>query len=102
MDDAELRGAALEAPALGLYARDVLLDAADGDGQQSGSARVDLQNDQCRDATHVFLRLSALGYGFAEHDLRSAVPVGAGKAQHFGWEREARLQPRSRHVGNED
>src|SRR6185437_9049570 len=93
MDDALLRGAAPETAAFRLYARDVLLFAADGNGQQQGSLGVDLQDDQRRDAADVCVGLSALGYGPALDDLRSAVSLGNGEAQHPRRQRETRLQP---------
>src|ERR1700760_4115843 len=95
MDDALVGSAALEAPAVGLYARDVLFDAADGDGAQPRGARAHVQDDQRRDATHVRVRLSALGYGPAVDDLRSAVPQRAGEAQYPRRQRQALLQPRA-------
>src|SRR3984957_3788353 len=57
MDDAQLRGAATQTPAERLYARDVLLDPADGNGRQSRGARAHLQDDQRRNATLLLLRL---------------------------------------------
>ena len=50
---------------------------ADGDGEQPRGARAHLQDDQRRDAAHVCVRLSALGYGSALDDLRSAVPLAS-------------------------
>src|SRR5690348_14747094 len=101
MDDALIRGAALEAPAQRLYARDVLLDAAHGDDQQPRGAGADLQDDQCGDAADVCVRLSALGYGPALDDLRSAVPLRDRQAQHPRRQRQARLQPRAGDLGGE-
>ena len=63
-----------QAQAQRIYARDVLHVAADGDGGQSRGAGADVQDDQCRNAASVFIGLSALGHGSAQHDLRSAVP----------------------------
>src|SRR5690348_14166586 len=102
MDDALIGSADAEAPAERLHARDVFLDPADGDGRQSRSTRADLQDDQCRDAAHVFLGLSALGYRSALDDLRPALLVRAGQAQHPWRQREARLQSRAGAVGSED
>src|SRR5690348_3860316 len=95
MDDAELRGAAPQKAAFRLYARDVLLLAANGDGRQSRSAGIDLQDDQRRNAALLLLRLSALGYGFACDDLRSAVPLGGGKAQYSRRQCAEALQARA-------
>src|SRR6185312_6594174 len=102
MDDALVGSAAAEAPALGLHARDVLLDPADGDGPQPRGARAHLQDDQRRDAVDVRLGLSALGHGSALDHLRPAVPLGAGEAQHPRPQRQARLQPRAGDVRGED
>ena len=66
--------AAAQAEAERLHARHVLHLAADGDGRQPQGARADLRDDQCGDAVALFVRLSALGHGPAEHDLRPAVP----------------------------
>ena len=74
-----------------LYARHVLLVAADGD---PGLRRdgVHLPHDECRDAAPVLLRLSALGLRPAVDDLRSAVPVGEGQAQYPRRHRGAAVQ----------
>src|SRR6185437_7607672 len=102
MDDALVGGAAVEAPPQRLHARDVLLDAADGDGQQPRSLGAHLQDDQRGDPTPLFVRLSALGYGSAVDDLRSAVPLGAGQAQYPRRQRQAALQSRADPVRDQD
>ena len=51
------------------------------DGEPRG-ARAQLQDAEGRDAAPLFVGLSALGHGPAEHDLRPAVPQRAGEAQH--------------------
>ena len=71
----------LEEEAVGLHARHVLLVAADGDPGHGG-AGVHLPHDQCGDAAPLLLGLSALGLRPAVDDLRPAVPVGEGQAQH--------------------
>ncbi len=48
----------------------------------------------CRDPAHLRLRLSALGHGPAEHDLRSAVLEPAGEAQHPRRKRAQAVQAR--------
>ena len=51
---------------------------------------------QRRDAAPLFVGLSALGHGSAEHDLRSAVPQRAGQAQHPRRQRAAACSISSR------
>ena len=82
---------AAEEEAVGLYARHVLLVAADGD---SGLRRdgVHVPHDECGDAIALRLRLSALGLRPAVDDLRPAVPVGEGQAQHPRRHRGAPVQ----------
>ena len=58
-------------------------------------ARSHLRDDQRRDAAAVLVRLSALGHGPAERDLRSAVPHRAGQAQHPRRQRAAAVQARA-------
>src|SRR6201986_1237801 len=95
MDDALVGGAALEAPSQRLHARDVLFDAADGDGPQPRGLGAYLQDDQRGDPAPLFVRLSALGYGPAVDDLRSAVPQQIGEAQYPRRQRQAALQSRA-------
>jgi uncharacterized protein len=80
-----------EEEAVGLHARHVLLLAADGDSGPPG-AGVHLPHDQRGDAAALLLGLSALGLRPAEHDLRPAVPVGEGQAQHPRRHRGAPVQ----------
>ena len=64
--EAHLRGAAAQAPAERVHARDVLHVAADGDGRPR-PARVDVRRDQRRDPAGVRVGLAALGLRPAEH-----------------------------------
>ena len=96
-----------ECPALKMKPSDYMRQmyftlAADGDGRQPHRARRDVQDDERRDAALLRVRLSALGHGSAEHDLRPAVPRRTGKAQHPRRERAQALQPRAGVVGVED
>src|SRR6185437_15146435 len=79
--DALLGSAGAEEEAERLYARHVLLDAADGNDRY-GRARADLPHAAGGDAALVFVRLSALGLRPAVDHLRPAVPQRAGQAQH--------------------
>src|ERR1700722_17127371 len=101
MDDALLRSADAEAQAVGIYARDVLFDAADGNGAEPRGARADFQNDQRRDPALLFVGLSALGYRFALDDLRLAVSFRGCEAQHPWRQRQTRLRSRAGDVGSE-
>ncbi len=94
----KLGSAVAQAQAVGLHARDVLLDPADGDGEQSRGAGADLQDDQRGNPALLFLGLSALGHGLAEHDLRSALPLRDRQAQHPRRQRQAVVQARPGHI----
>jgi uncharacterized protein len=72
----------------------LLYDAADGNQQHEGAAG-DHGDDQGGDAAAVRIGLAALRLRPAVGDLRSAVPVGAGQAQHPRAERRAHLRARS-------
>src|SRR6202008_1866941 len=50
----------------------------------------------------LFVRLSALGYGPAVDDLRSAVPQRDGETQYPGRQRQAALQSRADPVRDQD
>src|SRR5262245_42651108 len=89
--DAPVGGTAAQEEAVRLHARHVLLLAADGDSGPPG-AGVHLPHDQRGDAAALLLRLPALGLRPAEHDLRPAVPVGKGQAQHPRRHRGAPVQ----------
>ncbi len=89
--DAPVGGAAPQEEAVGLHARHVLFLAADGDPGPPG-AGMHLPHDQCGDAAALFLGLSALGFRSARHDLRPAVPLGEGQAQHSRRHRGAPVQ----------
>ena len=82
--DAHVGCAAAQAQAERIHARHVLHVAADGDGRQQEGARSHLRDDQRRDAAALFVRLSALGHGSAQHDLRSAVPHEQAKRNILG------------------
>ena len=71
-----------------VHARHVLLDAADG-GAGHGGAAVHVPHDQRGNAADVLLRLPALGLRPADRDLRPAVHLGEGEAQHPGRHRGA-------------
>ena len=77
-----------------IYARDVLLVAADGEAGRQLDPRSDFQDDQGRHATLVVVRLSALGFRHARRDLRPAVPQRDGQAQHPRRQCRARVRPR--------
>src|ERR1700719_1699236 len=64
-----------------IHSRHVLLLAAHGDpGPQSAGA--DVPNDGCGKPSPLRVRLSALGLRLAVDDLRPAVPLREGQAQH--------------------
>ena len=93
--DASVRGAALEAPAVRIHARPLLVhDAADG-GEQPQGAGVHVRDDQGRHPAAVCVRLAAFRFRSADRNHRPAVPVGTVQAQHPGPQRGADLQPRS-------
>ena len=91
---AAVGGATAEKEAVGLYARNVLFIAADGDSGLRRDAD-DLPHDQCGDPASLLVRLSALGFRSAVHHLGPAVPVGEGQAQHPRRHRRAALQARA-------
>src|SRR5579862_788077 len=69
LHDAHVGLSVTKAQAKRIHARDVLLVAADGSARGSFYPRSDVQDDQCRDATPVVFRLSALGLRPARCDL---------------------------------
>src|SRR6185437_327784 len=82
VSDAAIGGAAAQAIAERIYAAQLLVHiAADGD-HASARARSHAGDDQRRNPAAVLLRLAALRFRPAGDDLRPAVPVGAGQAQH--------------------
>ena len=70
--DALLGSAGAEAVAERLYARDVFLDATDGD-HRHGRAGADLPHDESGNPAALFVRLPALGFRSAVNHLRPAV-----------------------------
>ncbi len=80
--DAAIGGAHAQAPPERLHARALLVhDAADGN-QQHESVAGNPGDDQRRDPAPVRFGLAALRLRPAVDDLRPAVPVRAGQAQH--------------------
>src|SRR5262249_16243183 len=72
--DAHVRLSLAQAQAQRIYARDVLLLAADGEAARPLDPRGDVQDDQCRDPADVVVGLPALGLRPADRHLRSPVP----------------------------
>ena len=83
-----------------IYARDVLLVAADGKARRQLDPRSDLQDDQGRHAAALVVGLSALGFRHARRDLRPAVPQRDGQAQHS--RRQCRAGVRTRYESGEE
>ncbi len=74
------------------YMRDMYYSSQPMEIQDMQGAGVHVPHDQCGDAADVLLGLPALGLRPAEHDLRPAVPVREGQAQHPRRHRGAPVQ----------
>jgi predicted TIM-barrel fold metal-dependent hydrolase len=97
---AALRVPAPQEEAVGLYARHVLLVAADGDPGH-GRVGVHVPHDQCGNAAPLLFGLSALGLRPALDHLRSPVRVGERQAQYPGRHRGAPVQAAAAQRGAE-
>ncbi len=74
------------------YMRDMYYSSQPIEIRNRKALRVHLRDDGCREPAALRLRLSALGLRSAEHDLRPAVPVREGQAQHPRRHRGAPVQ----------
>ncbi len=88
---AAVGSAGAQEEAVGLYARHVLLVAADGDPGH-GRDGVHVPHDECGNAAALFVGLPALGLRPALDDLGPQVPIGEGQAQYPGRHRGAAVQ----------
>src|SRR5262249_30532827 len=101
LHDAHVRLSLAQAQAQRIYARDVLLLAADGEAARPLDPRGDVQDDQRRDPADVVVGLPALGLRPTERDLRPAVPERNRPPQHPRRHRGQGVRARSQ-AGEED